>query len=279
VEKETEQLIAMALEEDCRGTGDVTSDAIFSEERVRGVLMGKDTGILAGAGVFSAVFKRVDPDTTVAFAVADGETIRPGTELAVIEGKARSILRGERTALNFLGFLSAIATKTRRFVEEAGKHGRSAILDTRKTLPGYRMLSKYAVRIGGGGNHRLGLYDMVMVKDNHSDAVGSLAAAVERVRRRWGRQYRIETECRNLTEVRQALEMKIDIIMLDNMETELLEEALTLIRGRVPVEVSGRVTLTDLQRLGPLGADFISVGSLTHSVEAFDFSLKIRAKP
>ena len=273
--KEIEELIALALKEDFGPGVDVTSEAVFSDEEVRAVLLSKDTGVLAGAEVFSAVFEALDPETRVAFLVADGEEITPMKEVAVIEGKARPILGGERTALNFIRFLSGIATQTRRYVLEAQKYGRTLILDTRKTLPGFRALSKYAVRMGGGRNHRRGLFDMALVKDNHSDAAGSLRTAVERVRRRWGSKYRIEAECRNTDEVKQAVAAGVDTIMLDNMGLEHLREALDLIRGRIPVEISGKVKYPDLKDLVPLGADYISVGALTHSVESFDFSLEI----
>jgi nicotinate-nucleotide pyrophosphorylase (carboxylating) len=276
MEKAVEKLIAMALLEDFGAAGDVTSAAVFGGETGRAVLLSKDSGVLAGAEVFTAVFRAVDPGVRVAFSVVDGALLKPGDEVAGLEGKIRSLLGGERTALNFLSFLSGIATKTRRFVDEAGRQGNTLVLDTRKTLPGYRLLSKYAVRVGGGRNHRLGLYDMALVKDNHSDAAGSLTAAVERVRRRWHDKFRIETECRNLDEVRQALELGVDNIMLDNMGPELIAEAIALIRGRIPVEISGKVRLPDLARLASLGAQYISVGSLTHSVEAFDFSLDVK---
>ncbi|MBN2353997.1 MAG: carboxylating nicotinate-nucleotide diphosphorylase [Spirochaetales bacterium] len=273
--KEIKELIALALHEDFGQGGDITSEAVFSNESVRAVLLSKDTGVLAGAEIFSAVFETLDPEIRVAFLVADGEEISPMKEVAVIEGKARPILGGERTALNFIRFLSGIATQTRRYVIEARKYGRTLILDTRKTLPGFRALSKYAVRMGGGQNHRLGLFDMALVKDNHSDAAGTLRKAVERVRLKWGTKYRIEAECRNADEVRQAIEAGVDTIMLDNMGIEPLREALHLIRGLIPVEISGRVTFPDLRELVPLGADFISVGALTHSVESFDFSLEM----
>jgi nicotinate-nucleotide pyrophosphorylase (carboxylating) len=278
MENQTSRLIALALEEDFGEAGDVTSDAIFSDERVRGILMGKDDGVLAGAAVFADVFRAVDPGIRVEFHFSDGDPIIPGNEVATIEGGARSVLGGERTALNFLSFLSAIATKTRHFAEAAKQYGRTLVLDTRKTLPGYRALSKYAVRVGGGKNHRQGLYDMVLIKDNHIEAAGSLTAAVERVRRRWGARFQVETECRNLDEVRQALELNVDFIMLDNMGTDVLKESITLVGGSIPVEISGRVRLPDLARLASLGADFISVGALTHSVETFDFSLEIQGR-
>lgn len=279
MDKDTETLIALALREDFGATGDVTSRAIFSGERVRGTLLSKDTGILAGVEVFTRVFQAVDPDSRVTFRFSDGDDLVPGVEVAVVEGGACPVLSAERTALNFLCFLSGIASAARRYSAEAARRGRTVVLDTRKTLPGYRALSKYAVRLGGGRNHRLGLYDMVMIKDNHVDAAGSLPAAVERVRRRWGDRFKIETECRTLEEVRQALDLAVDVIMLDNMDDTHLAEAIALAGGRVPLEISGRVRLPDMERLAALGADYISVGALTHSVTAFDFSLEIKTAP
>jgi nicotinate-nucleotide pyrophosphorylase (carboxylating) len=275
MEKEIDDLIALALTEDFGPAGDITSEAVFTDEWVRGVLLSKDTGVLAGAEIFSAVFEKLDPDTRVAFLVADGEEITPMKEVAVVEGKARTVLGGERTALNFISFLSGIASKTRTYVTAAAQYGSTVILDTRKTLPGFRALSKYAVRMGGGRNHRMGLYDRVLIKDNHSDAAGALGTALERVRKKWGKTFPVETECRNLDEVRQACEAGVDFIMLDNMGLDLLKESLRLIHGRIPVEISGRVRLPDLREFASLGAEFISVGALTHSVESFDFSLEI----
>ncbi len=272
-------MIGLALREDFGAPGDVTSQAIFSDERVRGTLLSKDTGVLAGAEVFTRVFQVVGPDTRVTFRFPDGADLAPGVEVAVVEGGARPVLSAERTALNFLSFLSGIASTARRYSDEAARRGRTVVLDTRKTLPGYRALSKYAVRLGGGRNHRLGLYDMVMIKDNHVAAAGSLPAAVERVRRRWGERFKIETECRTLEEVRQALDLAVDVIMLDNMDDTRLSAAITLAGGRVPLEISGRVRLPDIKRLAALGADYISVGALTHSVTAFDFSLEIKEAP
>jgi nicotinate-nucleotide pyrophosphorylase (carboxylating) len=261
----------MALDEDLGAEGDVTSIAIFADERRRCSLVSKDTGVLAGSAVFARVFALVDPASRVAFLLDDGASLAPGQAVARIEGRATGVLSAERVALNFVSFLSGIATQAREFVEAAG--GRVTILDTRKTLPGFRDLSKYAVRVGGARNHRSGLHDMVLIKDNHIDMAGSIELAVARVRHRWGRRFRVEVECRSEEEVRQAVDAGADIVMLDNMAREEMERSLRLRRGAVQFEISGNMTLERVRDLSGLGADSISVGSLTHSVRRFDFSL------
>ena len=266
-----DRLIGVALEEDLGRDGDVTSLAIFSAERRTSRLIGKATGTLAGIEIFARVFSLVDSATRVSPARRDGDALEPADMVAEITGAATSLLSAERTALNFLSYLSGIASETARFVRAAG--GRCAILDTRKILPGYRELAKYAVRVGGGTNHRLGLHDMVLIKDNHIDMAGSIDLAVERVRRRWGNRYRVEVECRTVDHVREAVEAGVDVIMLDNMSIEDMGRALTLRRGEMRFEISGNVTLDRVTELSRLGADFISVGALTHSVSGLDFSL------
>jgi nicotinate-nucleotide pyrophosphorylase (carboxylating) len=220
----------------------------------------------------------------------DGDEIHPGDAICEITGKAVSLLSAERVALNFLSFLSGVATATRRYVELAEKHGKAKILDTRKTVPGYRELSKYAVRAGGGENHRMGLYDMILIKDNHIDLAGSIPRAIEAVRRRWNNRYRIEVECRTLGEVEEALDAEADIIMLDNMALPDMLAAVALTRARlesgphartgldrtVKLEASGNVTLDTVGDISAAGVDFISVGAITHSAKALDFSLRYR---
>lgn len=270
-------LLGMALEEDLGGAGDVTSRAIFSEDdRCAAVLKSKDTGILCGIERFREVFHRVDPSARVSLLAADGDRLSPGMEVARIEGPTRSILEAERTAINFLSFLSGIATAASEYVRAAREKGRAVVLDTRKTLPGYRALSKYAVRTGGGANHRMGLHDMVLIKDNHIDAAGGIPRAVERVRSRWARELRVEVECRTVEEVRQAVEAGADVVMLDNMDFETARRALELRAPGVSFEASGGISLETAGAWSALGVDFISVGRLTHSVRAFDFSLTIR---
>ncbi|MDC7225067.1 MAG: carboxylating nicotinate-nucleotide diphosphorylase [Spirochaetales bacterium] len=270
-----DNLLELALAEDLGNEGDVTSRAIFSSEITEALLVSKDDGVLAGIDYFQRVFARVDASIEVQPLKEDGQILRPGDEIARIKGPALTILEAERTGINFLSFLSGIATETHRLVEAASEGGRTLILDTRKTLPAYRVLSKYAVRCGGGKNHRMGLYDMVMIKDNHIDAAGSMENAVNRIREKWGDKYRIEVECRNLDEVRKALSLKVDVIMLDNMDESTTEQAISLREGEVEFEASGNMNWDKIRRYAPLGADYISVGALTHSVKAFDFSLVV----
>ncbi len=270
-------LLGMALEEDLGGRGDVTALAVFSEEdSCRAVLTSKDTGVLCGTRQFQEVFRRVDPAVAVRVLAADGDPLTPGIEVARVEGRTRSVLAAERTAINFLSFLSGIATAASEYVEAARERGSAVILDTRKTLPGYRGLSKYAVRVGGGANHRQGLYDMVLIKDNHIDAAGDIPRAVDRARSRWGREFRIEVECRTVEEVRQAVSAGADVVMLDNMDYDTARRALELRKPGVSFEASGGVSLETAGDWSALGVDYISVGRLTHSVRAFDLSLTIR---
>ena len=269
-------LIKRALAEDLGSQGDVTTAAIFADEQGSARLTSKDSGIAAGLEIFEAVFKEIDPATTVEFKFTDGESIEPGDVVAVARGKAASLLAAERVALNFVSYLSGIATAARELSNAAARGG-TKILDTRKTLPGYRELAKYAVRVGGAENHRMGLFDMVLIKDNHIDLAGSIATAVRRVRIKWDDRFKIEVECRSLREVTEALEAKVDMIMLDNMQPRETRRAVKLIGGRAKVELSGNMDLASVKRLAGPGVDYISVGSLTHSVRVFDFSLKVEA--
>lgn len=267
------QLLELAVQEDLADLGDITSQAIFGEEQAKALLHSKDSGVLAGAPFFTEVFKRIDSKTEVRFMKEDGELLLPGDIVAEVQGRTLSILSAERIALNFLGYLSGIATITHRF---AGlQKGKTKLLDTRKTLPGYRELAKYAVKVGGGNNHRMGLYDMVMIKDNHIDAAGSIKKAVQAVRQRWGDRFTIEVECRSIDEVRQAIDAGADIIMLDNMSPVASAEAFALKQGGVRFEASGDMSLEKIAAYMEIGLDYISVGRLTHSVSAFDYSLKM----
>jgi len=280
-------LVQRALAEDLGDKGDITSNAVFSDEESRARLYSKDRGILAGAEVFCAAYKHIDPRVAVEFSFQDGESIRPGDAVAEISGSVVSILSGERVAINFLSFLSGIATATRKFVDAAAAAGNAVILDTRKTLPGYRALSKYAVRAGGGRNHRQGLYDMVLLKDNHIDFAGSISRAVERIRLKYGNTYKIEVECRTLDEVKEALASAVDVIMLDNMAEEDVRSACLYRDGpgyghnefvNVEFEASGNMNIETVATMSKAGVDYISVGSLTHSVTSFDYSLKTDEK-
>jgi len=275
-----DQLLGMALDEDLGVAGDVTSQAIFSpEDRARAVLLSKDTGVLCGIELFNRVFVRIDKDMVCRSLLQDGKGLIPGQAVAELEGRCLAILKGERTAINFLGYLSGIASQARLFQEEASAKGRAIVLDTRKTLPGYRSLAKYAVRTGGAGNHRMGLYDMVLIKDNHQDAAGGMEAAVARVRRAHGSRFLIEVEARSVADVKKALELDVDWIMLDNMSEEDCLSALALPRPprerAVIFEASGNMDLERVGRYSALGLDRVSVGALTHSVRTFDFSLRI----
>lgn len=271
-------LLQLALSEDLGELGDVTSQAVVPEEERRATLWSKDAGVLAGEEVFTAVFRAIDSGTRVEFAVHDGALLEKGQRVAEVRGKALTILSGERTALNFISFLSGIATATRSFVESARASGRAVILDTRKTLPGWRALSKYAVTIGGGRNHRQALYDMVLIKDNHVDSAGSVDEAVRLVRQKWGKRFRIEVECRTAAEVTEALAAGVDMIMLDNMDAEAMGREVRRIAGRAKVEASGTMTLERVPAVSAAGVDFISVGAMTHSVRSLDFSLKMASR-
>jgi nicotinate-nucleotide pyrophosphorylase (carboxylating) len=270
--KNLNRLIEMALYEDLLDTGDITSEAIFKDEMYTYKLMAKESGILCGIDIFIEVMKQVDERIAIKNYFTDRDTINRGDIIADVSGPVVSVLKGERTALNFISHLSAISTKTSLFVKRA--EGKVIILDTRKTLPGYRELEKYAVNCGGGENHRMGLYDMIMIKDNHSDAAGGITQAVERVKARWGDKYKIEVETRNMDEVKEALNCGIDRIMLDNMSDADMEEAVEYIAGRAETEASGNMNLQRIKNTSLTGVDYISFGELTNSVKAFDFSLK-----
>ena len=265
-------LVRRALEEDL-GAGDVTTEATVDPvQRARGVFIVKAPCVVAGLDVAAETFRQVDPSVTVSCRRLDGERCTPGDELAVVNGTARALLIAERTALNFLQRLSGIATRTRQFVDAAA--GRITILDTRKTTPTLRALEKYAVAAGGGTNHRAGLYDAILIKDNHVRLAGGVAAAVARARQQ-SPQLRVEVEAQSLAEVDDALSSGADIILADNMSIADVRETVVRARGRAKVEISGGVTLERIQELGGTGADYVSVGALTHSAPAVDISFEI----
>jgi len=270
------KLIELAIEEDTNGKCDVTSEAIFADEKAFAELVSKDSGILAGIEVFKSVFKTIDENIEVLLNFEDGAELKFGDCVSKISGNAVSILKAERIAINFISFLSGISTKTNQYVKKASEAGNSIILDTRKTLPGFRKISKYAVSIGGGKNHRMGLYDMVMIKDNHIDVAGSITKAVELVRKKWGGQFLIEVECRTSNHVKEALENKVDIIMLDNMNDDKMTRCMELSKNKVKYEASGGIDLNRIKEVSRTGVDYISVGALTHTVKAFDFSLRMK---
>lgn len=276
------RLIDMALEEDEVGF-DVASAVFFSGEQenapveVEARLIAKQPLVVCGLAMVEAVFARVDPAVQWHFDTQDGAKVKPGDLLGRARGKAISVLRAERISLNFLQRLSGIATETARYVA-AMSDSPTRIVDTRKTLPGFRELDKYAVRQGGGANHRFNLSGGVMLKDNHIAAVdGSIIKAVEMVRAQAPLMLKVEVEVSNLEELKQAIKAAPDVIMLDNMSTEMMREALAKIRERAPqiaVEASGNITLERLPELADIGLDYISSGALTHSVIAADISLK-----
>jgi nicotinate-nucleotide pyrophosphorylase (carboxylating) len=266
-------LIELALREDLGELGDITSEAAVPAETAAAILWSKDDGVLAGQEVFAAVFREVDASVDVSFNARDGERLRTGEKVARIHGPIKSLLTAERTALNFLSFLSGIATATSRLVSRAAVTGHASILDTRKTLPGYRALSKYAVAMGGGRNHRMGLYDMILIKDNHIDFAGSLAEAVRRARTA-NTGLEIEVEARTLEDVRNALELGVRRILLDNMTPESMRQAVEITAGRARLEASGNVTLDNVRQVAETGVDYISIGALTHSAKVFDVSFE-----
>ena len=265
-------LVRRALEEDV-GSGDVTTEAtVDGSQQARGVFVVKAPCVLAGLDVVAETFRQVDPAVTVARRRLDGERCAAGDEVAVVTGAARALLVAERTALNFLQRLSGIATRTRQFVDAAA--GRITVLDTRKTTPTFRALEKYAVAAGGGTNHRAGLYDAILIKDNHIRLAGGVGAAVAATRRR-SPGLRVEVEAQTLAEVDQALASGADIILVDNMGTADIRQAVSRAQGRTKIEISGGVTLDRIQELGATGADYVSVGALTHSAPAVDISFEI----
>ena len=264
--------IRRALDEDI-GSGDVTTDSIVpANASLRGRIIAKQTGVIAGLTIAAAVFRELDERITFTPHVEDGAKVDTKTVVAEVVGPARALLTGERTALNFLGRMSGIATLTRQFVE-AVSTTRAAILDTRKTAPGLRLTDKLAVRIGGGQNHRTGLFDMVLIKDNHIDFAGSISAAVTRVRESHT-NLEIEVEARTLEHVREALALEVERILLDNMSPETMREAVQICGGRAKLEASGNVSLENVLEVARTGVDYISVGALTHSPKVFDVSLE-----
>jgi nicotinate-nucleotide pyrophosphorylase (carboxylating) len=264
--------IKRALEEDI-GPGDVTTDTIVPDGALlRGRIVAKQDGVVAGLEVAREVMLALSDRIAFAARVADGSRVERRAVLAEVEGPARALLTGERTALNFLGRMSGIATLTRQFVD-AVSTTTATILDTRKTAPGLRLTDKLAVRLGGGQNHRTGLFDMVLIKDNHIDFAGSITAAVERVRASQTK-LEIEVETRSLDDVREALRLGVSRILLDNMSLETMREAVAICEGRAKLEASGNVTLANVLEVAKTGVDYISVGALTHSPPVFDVSLE-----
>jgi nicotinate-nucleotide pyrophosphorylase (carboxylating) len=265
-------IVRRALEEDVGG-GDVTTlVTVPADQRARGVFLVKASAVVAGLDVAVETFRQLEPGIQARFTTADGERCEAGVEIGEVIGLARTLLVGERTALNFLQRLSGIATRTRQFVDAAA--GRITILDTRKTTPTLRVLEKYAVAAGGATNHRVGLFDAILIKDNHVRLAGGVKAAVEAARRSRP-DLPLEVEAQTPDDVDQALTVRADIILLDNMTTAAIVEAVARVRGRAKTEISGGVTLERIPELAATGADFVSVGALTHSAPAVDISFEI----
>lgn len=270
-----DKLIAAALQEDI-GTGDITTVSCVPADAVsKGRFIAKAAGVVCGTGIIDRIFRILEPCVKVKILAADGSCVNKGDIIAEIEGSSRSILTGERTALNFLQHLSGIATKTDEVVRSIGGF-HTQIVDTRKTLPGLRVLEKYAVRCGGGKNHRFGLSDGVLIKDNHIVAAGGIKQAVEAVRKNAPHTLKIEVETENLLMIDEALEARADIIMLDNMSVPEMAMAVKHIAGRALTEASGNMGERDLREVAATGVDFISIGALTHSVKALDISLRFK---
>ncbi len=269
-----EKLIRLALEEDI-GPGDFTTEALIDRGRTaQAVIFAKESLVVAGVEVAQEVFNILDPAMRFETTFRDGDKIKSGDEILTVWGKLQALLTGERTALNFLQRLSGIATLTRQYVDQvAGSHVR--LTDTRKTVPGWRRLEKYAVKIAGAYNHRFGLYDGILIKDNHIVACGGISEAVAKIRDNRPHLLRIEVEVSDLNQVKEALENGVDVIMLDNMVLEHIRKAVRLVDGRAVVEVSGCVTLNSLAELANTGVDIISIGALTHSARAVDISMRV----
>jgi nicotinate-nucleotide pyrophosphorylase (carboxylating) len=269
---EIERVVAAALEEDL-GSGDATSRSTLpAGARCAAVVVSRAQGIVSGLPLVEAVFDACPGQVSLELLREDGDSVGPGTALAALEGDATTILSGERTALNFLAHLSGIATLTGRYVE-AVAGTQAMILDTRKTTPGLRQLEKYAVRCGGGTNHRLGLYDAILIKDNHLMLSGTLEQAVARARAASDLEITVEVE--DLRQLTEALDARADRILLDNMSADMLRTSVEIVAGRVPLEASGGITLESVAEVASTGVDFISIGSITHSAPALDVSLEV----
>ena len=270
-----DNLIKTALLEDINYC-DVTTDYLIPAEQMgKGKLVAKAEGIVCGVEVAARVFELIDSDIKIEILIKDGESVKYGDEIMRLEGRTASLLKGERTALNLIQHMSGIATaanQATKLVEGTN----ASIADTRKTLPGMRPLQKYAVMTGGAKNHRYNLSDAAMLKDNHIDAAGGITAAVTALRKKIGHMTKIEVETRNLDELKEALAVGADIIMLDNMSPELMKEAVEITNGRAVLEASGGITNETLRAVAESGVDIISIGALTHSVKAFDISMYIK---
>ena len=273
--KHINTLIDIALEEDVKG-GDVTTNALIPESQMATATMtAKADGVIAGLPVARMVFEKLYPETIWTEHIKEGDKVKKGDLIVTIESTFRTLLTGERLALNFLQRMSGVATQTNEFVKELEDYS-TQLLDTRKTIPCLRLLDKYAVKMGGGTNHRIGLFDLAMIKDNHIKIAGGITNAVKQVRASIPSDIRIEVETTTLKEVQQAIEAGADIIMLDNMDNATMTKAVNIIDGKAQSEASGNMSVPRLKGVAATGVDFISVGALTHSVMALDISMNIK---
>lgn len=270
-----DKLIDLAIEEDIN-TGDITTESLIPDSlNAVAEMTAKAEGVISGLSLIRRVFEKFEKDIKWTPFVKDGEKVKRCDVILRIEAKYSTLLKGERISLNILQRMSGIATKTADYVNEL-KGYETEILDTRKTVPGMRIFDKQAVSDGGAKNHRMGLYDLVMIKDNHIKIAGSITKAVEQIRKNVGQGIKIEVETTNLDEVKEALECNVDIIMLDNMSNDLMKEAVMVVAGRTKTEASGNMTIERLKSVAETGVDYISVGALTHSVTALDISMNIK---
>ena len=275
--KSVMKIINNALKEDI-GKGDITTRATISKsKKAVGKFLVKDSGVIAGLEIAKTVFKSVDEKIKFETIIKDGSIVKHGDVVAIVSGKAQSLLTAERTALNFLQRMSGIATSANFYAEKV-KHTKAKVIDTRKTVPGLRMLDKMAVKAGGCENHRIGLYDMFLIKDNHIQVAGSITKAVAdcvKYQRKHYTKFKIEVETKNLKEVEETITTKADVIMLDNFSVDDMKKAVQLINGKCKIEASGGITIDTIKEFAETGVDYISVGALTHSVKALDISLEI----
>lgn len=276
--KHLDSILRIVLNEDI-GTGDITTNfTIPKSKKAEAILLVKSEGIICGLDVAERVFRLLDKKMFFQKFSEDGDEVQSGTVAALINGNARAILTAERTALNFMQRMSGISTMTKKFVDEIS-HTKAKILDTRKTAPCLRYFDKYAVKTGGGENHRIGLFDMILIKDNHIAVSGSITNAVNSCRKELSKSKKkilIEVETKNLSEVEEALQNNVDIIMLDNFSIPMMRKAVKIISGKCKVEASGGININNVKKIAETGVDYISIGALTHSVKALDISLDVR---
>jgi len=271
-----ERLINLALEEDV-ATGDITTDNLIpAETRKKAYMVAKANGVIAGLPIAEMVFRKLDPALQWEPEAEEGKSVKEGDIIVRFEASYRALLTGERTALNFLQRMSGIATMSARYAQAITGY-KTVILDTRKTLPGFRLLDKYAVKTGGATNHRIGLFDLVMIKDNHIEVAGGITTAISQIRSKVPAGIRVEVETTTIGQAQEAVDAGADIIMLDNMDNETMGRAVKLINGRAKIEASGNMTIGRLKEVAATGVDYISIGALTHSVQALDISQRIES--